>query len=306
MDRLQSVSSYIAAASLDADLKATMENYLVDLRDFTTAMEVSDGGASFVKKAVDAIGNFMRKAKQRLMELVDNLIRRLGEMIGAANNMMHTKDIKVPDEMAKSYKDMSALVVEMTESSDKYVADINGYYGKLEAYISTQGITGRDPARRFIDECKKENDIFKEKIAALKERDVLKGQSVDAYIAEHVEENGRNTIINPSTEQRQLTGMRSKWQRIRARLKSTASSYGQRFALSEAMAPSPEIRQGLQTIHSLLSEAYNAAMIKVTGALSVISYLQKYISGFILIDKKYPPMKGIIREPAAGALPAHS
>lgn len=304
MNRLYDVASFVAMSVIQSDMQATMDGYLVDLRDFTDAMEAANGG-SFVQTAIKAINDFLMKAKARALELIENIIRRIGEMVGAFNNMIHTKDVKAPDEMVEAYRKMADTVEDLTKNSGEYVQSMISYAAQLDANIALSGVTGGDPASKFIEDVRKENEALKKKVAELSEADVLKGKSVDEYMATHIEANGRTATINPSQEQRKISAWRGKWNRIKMTLKSTGHMYGSALKQSEMTAVGAQ-KQAFQNTRMLLSQAYNAAMIKITGVLNIISHLQKYVTGFIVISKKYPPMKDIIREPAAGALPAHS
>jgi hypothetical protein len=146
---------------------------------------------------------------------------------------------------------------------------------------------------------------MKEKVKKIAEYDVLKGRSVKDYIATLEEKNGRTAVINPSQEQRKISAWRMKWQRIRSQLQSTGQLTELSFLTAENNSRNDTEKNALKGVHAQFAQIYNSAMVKVTGALTIISHLQQYISGFVMIARsKVPVNKGTIHEKPAGYLNA--
>lgn len=308
MDRMSDIASFVATSAIESDANVAMEGYLAELLEFNTsmAMEAFDAKKAMQDAGV-AIKRFIEGAKRRVLEMIGNIIRRIGEMMAALSNRMHTKDVEVPQEMGNAYLEMVKIVEDMTDKSGDYVDKMTNYVAAYNGKITASELFGRiDPIKSFADDRREETEKMKAELEKIVKADVLKGQSVDAYMAELIEaKNSRKIKINPAAEQKKLSKMRGVWQRAQNRLKSSAFDVGPMLDLQEAMTPENQ-KAAVMRMRMLFNETFNAAMQRTVAALNAISHLQKYVTGFVIISKKYPAMTDVIREPAAGALPAHT
>lgn len=305
MDHMQNVTSFIATQAIESDAKIAMEGYITELREFNSAMEAFDA-KKMMDSAGEAIKKFIEGAKRRIMDMISNIIRRIGEMMNSLSNRMHTKDVEVPQEMGNAYVEMFKVVEEMTNKSGDYIESMDEYVRQYNMKVNTSMFTGKDPIKGFADERREETEKMKASLERIVKTDVLNGQTIDDYMADLVEaKNSRKMKINPAAEQKKLSKMRGIWQRAQNRLKSSAYNISASLNMQEAITPENQ-KAAVTRMRMLFNETFNAAMQRCVAALNAISHLQKYVSGFVVISKKYPAMTDVIREPAVGALPAHA
>jgi len=84
MDRMSDIASFVATSVIESDANVAMEGYLTELLEFNTsmAMEAFDAKKAMQDAGV-AIKRFIEGAKRRVLEMIGNIIRRIGEMMAA-------------------------------------------------------------------------------------------------------------------------------------------------------------------------------------------------------------------------------
>lgn len=113
--------------------------------------------------------------------------------------------------------------------------------------------------------------------------DVLHGRSAAEYM-DSISETKRTFKVNPSKEQKEISTLYKAWKTIE---NSTMRNLDYIKGVIRLSSSSKEMETQLTAV---INGALNASMQFVTGMINICIYLQKYISIFIQIDKKYPPI----------------
>lgn len=297
----------VVGAEVDScdDVNASMEGYLAELVELNAATEAFDA-----KAVGEKIQTFVRKAKERLVQFIGTIVKRLGEMIAALANLVKgTKEVEVPTELADAYRVIDTELTTMSEKSSKYVMDAMDYHMKIQIKASTNRILGATDDSRAINEVNKEwtdnIDRLKESVAKIDKADVLKNGSIEDYAARLREKEPRTAKITPSKEQAKLNGMRSKWNGIHTKVKATGVQLAGSLATANAMLPEEQKRVN-QYWQMQYSKVYNIAIQTCVGIIAIISRAQKYVTAFRYFGTKWKTQISEARDnrPTMGELPA--
>ena len=255
-------------------LSISMESCLNDIQEFNSAMEGIDV-KTMAHKAIEAGKAFLKKAGEKVRQVIDAILRRLGEMIGAIANMAHGKDIAVPSDLYKGYMEIRKIADDVTAKSEDYANTLTKAAAKFEL----------DAGWYFSDDAKNRDEL-KDLIRKAADADVLKDMSAGEYISDKVEPEGRTAKINPRREQMGLSSMRGKWLQLKRKLNFESGIIGN---MIDTAANSGKFTDAqVAGTRSFYGKVYSNSMIIITGMLNVIGRLQKYISVFIQINKKFP------------------
>lgn len=271
MDYFASMTATKEPFDLDASLSATMDAWVSDLEQFnTTAAMEAEGEKSSIK---EKIGKLVDSAVTRIKQFFRNLFQRFQLMIEAMGHRMHTKDILVPDELGKSYEKLKAGAQKIT--SGRW--DVNFYQNFKE--LASRGGVINELIEQTKNSIKKHRDDLNDMVAS----DVLHGRSAAEYM-DSISETKRTFKVNPSKEQKEISTLYKAWKTIE---NSTMRNLDYIKGVIRLSSSSKEMETRLTAV---INGALNASMQFVTGMINICIYLQKYISIFIQIDKKYPPV----------------
>lgn len=266
-------------------MTSAMEGYLSDLNTFM-AMEAIDV-KSKMKELGTKFSEFVRKSRIRVMQVIDAILRRIGEMANAIGNLTHVKEIAVPNDLFKAYNTLIDGAAEITEDASKYTQSIRS---KIQDIANYSGEKLAADARN--------RDELRERVSKLTDADILKDMSVADYMNDKLEPEGRSAKVNPSKEQARITKMRTTWTMLKRAYTADYQMMDHTLQQSQAIFDEgTNIGRSVMASRQFAARVFSTNMAITTGMLAVLSRLQKYVSAFIQIDKKYPVIK---EEPMEG------
>lgn len=272
MDYFTSMAAIESTDDLYTSLVASMDGWVSDMKQFNTniAMEAEGDNKTSLKEKV---AKLVSAAVTRVKTFFHNLFQRFQLMIEAMGNRTHTKEILVPDELGQSYAKLKAGAQKI--SASRWDSD---FYQNIKNLASRGGTFNE----LFMDSKKaiqKHSEEIKEMVAA----DVLHGRSAAEYM-DSISESKRTFKVVPSKEQKDISTLYKAWRNIE---NNTMHNLDYIKGIVRLSSQTKEMETQLT---SAINVALNSTMQFVTGMINICIYLQKYISIFIQIDKKYPPV----------------
>lgn len=281
----------------DADeclLQTSMEGFLHDCYEMNAAMEAEAASANTDKKGFKAkefikntgvkLKDFVEASVRRFLALVDAVIRRTGEMIQAFSNKMHQKAVPVPSNLYSAYTSMLSETQTITEIGEMFVRNLQDSFAMHldENRVSEYYVEKDNFWHKQVPE-------LKEAVKKIENADILKDTNISDFLTNETAKayGDRKTTIKPAEEQKKLDYLRKRWSKIKSTFNSGATRIENQ--LKRLYATTDEADRNYKAIgivHKNVNEVFAANMAVITGMMSVISRLQRYVSVFIQLDKK--------------------